>query len=145
MLVPQQPLPAGNVEIIVDQSDVVVEPDRQALWRKVFDSSATPQLTTEIRVGAVPGQFVSADRPDDRVIAFVVTVERGGTVRLTETALEAKAVVQVPVEPLLTGAPVPPIRYRTETWWQSGGIGTSPWRETDSRDLLPVKTPPAAA
>jgi hypothetical protein len=145
MLIPQQPLPAGNVEIVVDQSELVVEPDRQALWRNVFDSSATPQLTTEIHVGAVPGQFVSADRPDDRVIAFVVTVERGNTVRLTETALEAKAIVQVPVEPLLTGAPVPPIRYRTETWWQSGGIGTSPWRETDSRDLLPVKMPPVAS
>jgi hypothetical protein len=38
---------------------------------------------------------------------------------------------------------MPPIRYRTETWWASGGIGVSDWRETSTTFLLPVKTAPA--
>jgi hypothetical protein len=77
------------------------------------------------------------------VAAFVVTVEHGGSVRLTETELKGTTTVRVPMEPLITGAPVPPIRYRTETWWGSGGIGVSPSREVDGNILLPVKTAPA--
>jgi hypothetical protein len=38
---------------------------------------------------------------------------------------------------------MPPIRYRTETWWGSGGIGVSQWREADATILFPVKTAPS--
>jgi hypothetical protein len=145
MLVSTEPLPPTGVDtILLDQTGVAVEPDRAALWARIFDRSAPAQLTRSVTVEAVGPLFASPDRPNDKVAAFVVTVEHGGTVRLTEAELVGAATVHVPVEPLLTGAPLPPIRYRTETWWASGGIGTSPWRETDSTILLPVKTAPAA-
>jgi hypothetical protein len=143
LLVAPEPLPeAGPDAIVFDQSGVAVEPDAQAIWAEIFDRSAGAQLTQPVTVEAVAPLFSSPDRPDDRVAAFVVTVEHGGTVRLTEAELRATTTVRVPLEPLITGAPMPPIRYRTETWWVSGGIGVSAWRETDGTILFPVKTAP---
>ncbi|MGH3939692.1 MAG: hypothetical protein ACRDTG_13885 [Pseudonocardiaceae bacterium] len=144
VLVPATPLAVLALDAVaLDESGVVVEPDRQAIWRLVFDDRANTELTKAVTVRAVPQQFTSPDRPNDQVVAFVVTIERGETVQLTQTELSAPATVRVPIAPLLTGDPVPPIRYRTETVWQSGGIGTSPWRETDATILLPIKTAPA--
>jgi hypothetical protein len=144
VLVAAEPIPApGPDAIVFDQSGVAVEADPQAIWNLVFDRSAAAQLTREVTVEAVPLLFSSPDRPQDRVAAFVVTVEHGGTVRLTETELKGTTTVGVPLEPLITGAPMPPIRYRTETWWGSGGIGVSDWRETFTTILFPVKTAPA--
>jgi hypothetical protein len=100
-------------------------------------------MTRSVTAEAVPLLFSSLDRPGDRVAAFVVTVEHGGTVRLTEAEFKGTTTVRIPIEPLITGAPVPPIRYRTETWWGSGGIGVSPWRETDGDILFPLRTAPA--
>lgn len=143
LLVAPEPIPPpGPDAIIFDQSDVAVEPDAQALWTLAFDRSAAAQMTRQVTVEAVPLLFSSADRPNDRVAAFVVAVEHGGTVRLTETELKGATTVRVPIEPLITGAPMPPIRYRTETWWGSGGIGISQWREAGGTILLPVKTAP---
>ena len=142
ILAAAEPIPPGHT-ILFDQSGIDVEADAQAIWNVVFDRSASTQLTRIVTVEAVPLLFSSPDRPGDRVAAFVVTVEHGGTVRVTETELRATTTVRVPVEPLITGDPMPPIRYRTETWWGSGGIGVSPWRETDGTLLFPVKTAPA--
>jgi hypothetical protein len=144
LLVAPEPIPApGPDAILFEQSDVAVEADAQAIWTLAFDRSAAAQLTRPVTVEAVALLFSSPDRPNDRVAAFVVTVEHGGTVRLTETELKGTTTVRVPLEPLITGAPVPPIRYRTETWWGSGGIGVSPWREADGTILFPVKTAPS--
>jgi hypothetical protein len=144
LLVAAEPLPApGPDAILFDQSDVAVEADAAAIWTLVFDRSAAAQMTRQVAVEAVPLLFASPDRPDDRVAAFVVTLEHGGTVRLTETELKSTTTVRVPIEPLITGAPMPPIRYRTETWWGSGGIGVSQWREADGTILFPVKTAPS--
>ena len=97
------------------------------------------------RVPAVERRFFLVD-PLDGTKDFVA---RGRDFTVNIALIEGGAprlgIVQVPIEPLLSDKPVPPIRFRTETWWQSGGIGTSPMRETDSRRLLPVKTPPAAS
>ncbi|MGH3912031.1 MAG: hypothetical protein ACRDTC_01265 [Pseudonocardiaceae bacterium] len=143
-LVPTTPLAAAALDAVaLDESGVVVEPDPKAIWRLIFDDRAHAELTKTVTVQAVPQQFTSPDRPNDQVVAFLVTIERGQTVQLTQTQLSATATVRVPVAPLLTGDPAPPIRYRTETVWQSGGIGTSPWRETDATILLPIKTAPA--
>ncbi|GLW26852.1 hypothetical protein Mame01_68940 [Microbispora amethystogenes] len=146
-LVPRTPLPeTGAQGVVLDQSEVVVDPDRDAIWALVFDRTAQPQLVREVSVEAVPALFAGpqgAGPQGDRVAAFVVTVERGGTVRLTEDVLTGVTTVRVPVGPLLTGAPPPPLRYRTETWWQSGGIGVSDWRETEATILLPVRTAPS--
>ncbi|MGH3930010.1 MAG: hypothetical protein ACRDTF_08550 [Pseudonocardiaceae bacterium] len=143
ILVPTTPVAALALDAVaLQESGVVVEPDREAIWRLVFDNRANAELTKAVTVRAVPQQFTSPDRPNDQVVAFVVTIERGETVQLTPTELSVPATVRVPVAPLLTGDPVPPIRYRTETVWQSGGIGTSPWRETDATILLPIKTAP---
>ncbi|MGA4844266.1 hypothetical protein [Streptomyces sp. G45] len=142
-LVPGETLPAGGPDrLVLDQSGVVTEPDRQAVWDRVFDRTADPQLTRRIQVEAVASMFTAADRPADRVTAFVVIVENGGTVRLTESELSAATTVRTPIQPLLTGVPVPPLRYRTETWWQSGGIGESPWRQTSATILVPVRSVP---
>ncbi|MFF3940461.1 hypothetical protein [Streptomyces phaeofaciens] len=144
-LVPAETLPeAGPDRIVLDQAGVVGEPDRQAVWNRVFDHTATPQLARSVQVEALPALFTASDRPTDRVAAFVVVVENGGTVRLTEAELKATTTVRVPIKPLLTGAPLPSLRYRTETWWQSGGVGVSAWRETPATILLPVKTAPQA-
>jgi len=144
LLVAPEPIPApGPDTIVFDQSDVAVEPDAQALWTLAFDRSAAAQMTRQVTVEAVPLLFSSPDRPNDRVAAFLVAVEHGGTVRLTETELKGATTVRVPIEPLITGAPMPPIRYRTETWWGSGGIGVSQWREADGTILFPVKTVPS--
>ena len=144
MLVTPEPMPSLGPEVIrFDQSGIAVEADAQAIWNVVFDRSVTAQLTQQVTVEAVPILFISADRPDDRVAAFVVTIEHGGTVRLTEAEPKSTTTVRVPIEPLITGAPVPPIRYQTETWWASGGIGVSPWREANGTLLFPVKTAPA--
>jgi hypothetical protein len=96
-------------------------------------------MTRQVTVEAVAFLFSSPERPNDRVAAFVVTLKHGGTVRLTET--ELRGTVRVPIEPLITGAPVPPIRYRTETWWSSG-IGVSEWREANGTILFPVRNLP---
>jgi hypothetical protein len=141
LLVAPEPIqPPGPDSIVFDQSDVAVEADAQALWTLAFNRSAAAQMTRQVTVEAVPILFSSPDRPNDRVAAFVVTIEHGGTVRLTETELKATTTVRVPVEPLITGAPMSPIRYRTETWWGSGGVGISQWREADGTILFPVKT-----
>jgi hypothetical protein len=143
LLIAPEPIPPpGPTAILFDQSDVVVEADAQAIWALVFDRSAAAQMTRQVTVEAVPLLFSSPDRPNDRVAAFVVTIEHGGTVRLTETEPKSTTTVRLPLEPLITGAPMPPIRYRTETWWGSGGIGVSQWREADGTILLPVKTAP---
>ena len=63
--------------------------------------------------------------------------------RLTEAKLKGTTIVQVPLEPFITGMPVPPIRYKTETWWASAGIGVSQLREAPGTILFPVKTAPA--
>ncbi len=140
----EEPIAApGPDAIVFDQSGVVVEPDPAAVWAVVFDRSAAAQPPWPVTVEAAPLLFAGADRPDDRVVAFVVTVEHGGTVRLTEAEPRSSTTVRRPLEPLITGAPMPPIRYRTETLWGSGGIGVSPWREVDGTILSPVKTPPA--
>lgn len=143
LLVPEAPLAALPEALALDESAVVVEADPQAIWGRIFDRGAAAQLTREVVVEAVPLLFASPDRPDDRVAAFVVSVEQGGSVRLTEAELRGTTTVRVPIEPLITGAPMPPLRYRTETWWGSGGIGSSAWRESDATILFPVKTPPA--
>ena len=144
LLVAAEPIPPpGPDAILFDQSDVAVEADAQTIWTLVFDRSAAAQMTRQVTVEAVPLLFASPDRPNDRVAAFVVTIEHGGTVRLTETELKSTTTVRVPIEPLITGAPMPPIRYRTETWWGSGGIGVSQWREADGTILFPVKTAPS--
>ncbi|MFI8930572.1 hypothetical protein ACIG3E_23185 [Streptomyces sp. NPDC053474] len=145
VLVPGETLPAGGPDrLVLDQSGVVTEPDRQAVWDRVFDHTANPQLTRKIQVEAVASMFTAPDRPADRVVAFVVMVENGGTVRLTEAELSAATTVRTPIQPLLTGVPVPPLRYRTETWWQSGGVGESVWRQTSATILVPVRTVPAS-
>jgi hypothetical protein len=144
VLVAPEPIQSpGPNTILFDQSDVAVEPDKLAIWNLVFDRSAAAQMTRSVTAEAVPLLFSSLDRPGDRVAAFVVTVEHGGTVRLTEAEFKGTTTVRIPIEPLITGAPVPPIRYRTETWWGSGGIGVSPWRETDGDILFPLRTAPA--
>jgi hypothetical protein len=144
ILVAPEPIPPpGPDAILFDQSDVAVEADASAIWTLVFDRSAAAQMTRQVTVEAVPLLFSSPDRPNDRVAAFVVTIEHGGTVRLTETELKSTTTVRVPIEPLITGASMPPIRYRTETWWGSGGIGVSQWREADGTILFPVKTAPS--
>jgi hypothetical protein len=142
VLVAPEPLPSSAVTH-VDQSGIVVEADAQAIWNLVFDRGAASQMTRSVTVEAVPALFSNADGATDRVLAFVVTVEHGGTVRLTENELRATTTVRVPIEPLITGKPMPPIRYRTETWWASGGIGKSDWRDSDGTILFPVKTAPA--
>jgi hypothetical protein len=128
-------------EVVVDQSGIVTEPDRAAIWSLAFDRSAGAQLARAVSVEAVRALF-APDASGDSVAAFVVTIENGGSVRVTEDELRSQTTARVPVEPLLTGGPMPPIRYRTETLWVSGGIGVSPWRETDATILLPVKTKP---
>jgi hypothetical protein len=144
LLVAPEPIPPpGPDAILFDQSDVAVEADAPAVWTLAFDRSAAAQMTRSVTVEAVALLFASPDRPNDRVAAFVVTVEHGGTVRLTENELKSTTTVRVPIEPLITGAPMPPIRYRTETWWGSGGIGVSPWREANGTILFPVKTAPS--
>jgi hypothetical protein len=100
-------------------------------------------MTRPVTVEAVPLLFSSPDRPNDRVVAFVVTIEHGGTVRLTETELKGTTTVSVPLEPFINHEiPMPPIRYWTETWWASGGIGVSPLREAHGNILFAVKTAP---
>ena len=141
-LVAAEPLTEAPEAIELDESGVVVEPDADAVWAAVFDRSAAAQMTRTVTVEAVPLLFSgTSDQAADRVAAFVVTVEHGGTVRLTETQLSGSTTVRIPVEPLITGAPMPPIRYRTETWWGAGGVGTSDWREAVGTILFPVKTP----
>jgi len=143
LLVAPEPIPApGPDAIVFDQSDVAVEPDAQALWTLAFNRSAAAQMTRPVTVEAFAVLFSSPDdRPNDRVAAFVVTVEHGGTVRLTETELKGATTVRVPIEPFIDPKiPMPPIRYRTETWWGSGGIGVSEWREANGTILVPVKT-----
>lgn len=135
--------PPGPDAIVFDQSGVVVEPDAAAVWSVVFDRSAAAQMTRSVTVEAFAPMFTSPDRPSDHVVAFVVTVEHGGSVRLTETELSATTMVRVPIEPLITGAAMPPIRYRTETVWVVGGIVVSPWRESDGTYVVPVRTAPA--
>jgi hypothetical protein len=145
-LVPEAPLPSTAVEaVLLVESGLAVEPDRAIIWSLVRDPSTDVPISRTVDVHAVPELFTSPDRPGDKVIAFVVKIEHGDTVTLTEKALSATATVRLPVEPLLTGKPVPPLRYLTETWWQSGPIATSPWRATEAEDLLPVKTAPPAA
>jgi hypothetical protein len=118
VLVAPEPIQSpGPNTILFDQSDVAVEPDKLAIWNLVFDRIAAAQMTLSVPAEAVPLLFSSLDRPGDRVAAFVVTVEHGGTVRLTEAEFKGTTTVRIPIEPLITGAPVPPIRYRTETWW----------------------------
>ena len=142
-LVPEAPLPSTAVEtVVLSESGVAVEPDKAAIWSLVRDSSTDPPISRTVDVHAVLQMFTSPDRPGDRVIAFVVKIEHGDSVTLTEDKLSATATVRTPLEPLLTDRPAPPLRYRTETWWQSGPVATSPWRETDADDLLPVKTAP---
>lgn len=142
-LAPESPLPAAGFDVIrLDETGVVAEPDRKVMWDLVFDRSVQAHLTRNVTVEAVPALFLSPDRPGDRVAAFVVTVEHGGTVRLTEDHLSAATTVRVPIEPLVSGVQAPPIRYQTETVWQSGGVGVSPWRQTEHTILLPVKTVP---
>ncbi|MCT9010796.1 hypothetical protein [Streptomyces rhizosphaerihabitans] len=142
-LVPRTPLPGAGFDAIhLNESGIVAEPDRKVVWDLVFDRSVEARLTREVTVEAVTALFAGPVGSTDRVAAFVVTLEHGGSVRLTEDQLAASTTVSVPVEPLLTGAQAPPIRYRTETLWQSGGIGVSPWRETDNTILLPVKVVP---
>jgi hypothetical protein len=138
--VPAEPLPdKGADAIMLDQSGLAVQPDRETVWTAVFDDSAKPQLSRQITVEAVPIQFEGTQ--GDRVAAFVVTVVGAvESVQITEAQLRAVTTVQTPIQPLLTGTPIPPLRYRTETLWQSGGIGVSPWRTTDATILLPVKT-----
>jgi hypothetical protein len=144
ILVAPEPIPApGPDAILFDQSHVVVEADAQAIWQLVFDRNAATPMTQTVTVEAFAPLFASPDRPNDRVAAFVVTVERGGTVRLTETELKGTTTVNLPLEPFLDPKiPMPPIRYKTETWWGSGGVGVSPWREADGTILVPVKTVP---
>ena len=85
VLVAPEPIQSpGPNTILFDQSDVAVEPDKLAIWNLVFDRSAAAQMTRSVTAEAVPLLFSSLDRPGDRVAAFVVTVEHGGTVRLTE-------------------------------------------------------------
>ena len=142
-LVPEAPLPSTAVDAVqLVESGLAVEPDRATIWSLVRDPSADVPITRPVDVQAHPEMFTSPDRPGDKVIAFVVKIEHGDTVTLTEKALSATATVRPPVEPLLTGGSVPKLRYFTETWWQSGPIATSPWRETEADDLLPVKTAP---
>ncbi|GAA4036348.1 hypothetical protein GCM10022247_72610 [Allokutzneria multivorans] len=129
--------------VALDQSRLTVDPDRAAIWALVFDRRTEGRLTRQVRAQAVAEMFGSADRPTDRVLTFVLTVENGGSASLTEAQPSAETTVRVPVQPLLTGAPLPPVRYRTETHWRSGGIGVSPWRETDATILVPVRTNPA--
>ncbi|MFI6386048.1 hypothetical protein [Nonomuraea sp. NPDC050540] len=143
-LVPAEPLPdTGAYTIVLDQSGVAVQVDREAVWKAVFDDSAKPRLSREVSVVAVPAMF--GDPSGDRVALFVVSIVGAqGSVQLSETELKATTLVHVPVSSLLTGAPIPPLRYRTETIWQSGLVGVSPVRETDATILPPIKTRPNA-
>ena len=136
--------PLAPEAIVFDQTGVAVEPDAKALWDSILDKSAAAQLTREVNVTAAPAFFTSSDVPNDRVAFFVVTVENGESVKLTEAKLEDHITVRVPIEPLITGAKVPPIRYRTETWWGSGALGVSELRDVDGTILVPVKTAPPA-
>ncbi|MDI5906427.1 MULTISPECIES: hypothetical protein [Streptomyces] len=145
-LVPEKPLPATGFDVIhLDEAGIVAEPDQKVVWELVFDRSVEARLSREVVVEAVAAQFEVPAGSADRVLAYVVTAEHGSrSVRLTESELKGSTTVFVPVEPLIKGTQAPPIRYQTETWWQSGGIGVSPWRETDHTILLPVKTAPPA-
>ena len=109
--------------------------EKNHTWSRMFGRQANPQLSRPVTIEAVPALFGSPDRPNDRVAAFVVAVENGGTVRLTEAEPRATTTARMPVEPFLTGAPLPPVRYRTETWWASGGIGVS-GLESDGSQLF---------
>lgn len=127
--------------IAVDESGVSPKPDSQAIWDVIFDAKAGGSLTRTITVQAVPALFTPSGDPDE-VVAFVVTVRSGGSVTVTATELKATLDVAVPLVPLLTGTPAPPIEYQTQTVWGSGDIATSAWRAADSTILFPVRTKP---
>jgi hypothetical protein len=59
--------PDPETVLVVDQSQVLSEPDRNAIWNLVFDARSEENLTREIKVHAPPSMFVSPDRPDDSV------------------------------------------------------------------------------
>jgi hypothetical protein len=142
-LQPADPPPDGALltAIAIDESGVSPRPDSQAIWDVIFDAKAGGSLTRTITVQAVPALFTPGGDPDE-VVAFVVTVRGGGSVTVTATELKATLDIAVPLVPLLTGTPAPPIEYQTQSVWGSGDIATSPWRAADSTILFPVRTKP---
>ena len=144
LLVAPEPIPSpGPDAILFDQSNITVEVDAKAIWNLAFDRTAAAQITRPIKVQAFPILFAGPEGSNNRVAAFNVTLEHGGSVTLTESKLEEMTTVRQPFEPLVNpDAKAPPIRYRTETIWGSGAIGVSELRETDASTVFPVKTVP---
>jgi hypothetical protein len=138
----QGPVTAPPQPIDLHQSDISVEPDRQAIWDLVFDRHTEAKLTRDVNVRAVPELFHNAARPDDEVFEFRVSIENGDPAVITKDNLKVTTKRRVPIIPLLTGESLPPWRYRTETAWNSGGLGVSKWRETDVDSISPVPTLP---
>jgi hypothetical protein len=134
--------PVATDAVVFDQTGIAVEPDAKAIWNAMLDKSAAAQLTRDVDVSAAPAFFAGSDGSTERVAFFIVTVENGDSVKLTESKLEDKITVHLPIEPLITGEKMPPIRYRTETWWGSGAVGVSDFREAQGTILVPVKTAP---
>ncbi|MGV9870777.1 hypothetical protein [Rhodococcus koreensis] len=129
---------------VLDQSKVVVEPNRSAIWNLVFDRLTEARLKQNVQVRAHPAMFRDDTRPDDEVLEFIVAIEKGDTVVLTPTKLDVTAKVTMPIVPFLTTELLPPPRYRTQTTWKSG-IGVSDWTVAEFGIITPVRTPPNTA
>jgi hypothetical protein len=139
------PSPAtdSDLTLVADQSGVVVEPDRTAIWNAVFDRLTEARLKQNIRVRAYPPMFVDPSRPDDEVLEFNIEIEKGDTVTLTPSVLEVTAKVAMPIVPFLINETLPPPRFRTQTTWSSGGVGVSDWKAAEFGNITPVRTLPA--
>lgn len=128
--------------LLVDQVDVRVEPDEKAIWELIFDKHTEQKLVRDVQIHALAAMFKDPARPDDQVLEFIVTIENGSSAIIGPNTLDVAVTAPVPVIPLLTGDGSPKFRYRTETHWSSGGLGTSDWREVDSTIIVPVRVAP---
>jgi len=126
-------------EITFDLSGVTVTADREAIWRYILERD-TVEYFKKVTVKAIATLFDAVPgREEERIISILVEIEGSPTVELTAATPERQAPVNLPIDDVILGRPVPStFRYMLTVIRANGRQESDPSPREQSGNLFYV-------
>lgn len=126
-------------QITFDLSGVTVTADREAIWSCILDRD-TVEYFRRVTVKAIPTLFEAVPgREEERILSILVQIEGSPTVELTAATTDKQVHVNLPIDNVILGHPVPAaFRYSLTVIRANGRQDANPHPPEQSGDLFYV-------